>query len=347
MSMVSIDHLVRPVSPEAPCGEDVSELTEYYVLEDLVAGATQSQGAGTGGEAQWPRVLDAATELLQRGKELRIAVHLTHALLRLDGFAGLRDGLQLLARLLAEQWEGLFPPLDAGEDNPAMARMNMLRELSAGAAGGESVSRFVAAVRETPICDARQAGRFTWREVLMATGEVPVPAGAAAPAIALIDGAIRDTDPVPMAARVQALAESIETLSAMDRFLSQTLGTNNTAQIAKLGSLLGLILGRLRSALSSGGPTPAAGPAAATAAASPMPLRGAGIGTVTCQGDVVKALDAICAWYEANEKSSPVPYLLRRAKRLVGQDFMGIVKDVARNAEEQVTELFGNRDGGT
>lgn len=351
MSLISIEHLLQPVSPGNPSGEDISEMTEYYVLEDLVAGAGPGTGGEASAEARWPKVLDATTELLQHGKELRVSVHLIHALLCLDGLPGLRDGLQFLERLLSGFWDTLYPALDAEEEHPAMARMNMLRELSSGAVSGEAVSGFVSALREARICTSRQLGAFTWRDVQLATGEVPAPDGVAVPQIALIEGAIRDTDPGVLAATVQALEESIACIGAMDTFLTQKLTTGNTAQLAKLGRLLTRILARVQGSQGAvearADLSPAPGPAAVPGA-PPAPLGGApGVRVITSHDDVIKALDAICVWYEAHERASPVPYLLKRAKRLVGQDFMAIVKDVARNAEEQVRELFGGGDQGT
>jgi type VI secretion system protein ImpA len=183
----------------------------------------------------------------------------------------------------------------------------------------------------------------------MATGEIRAPEGKPVLALSQIEGSIRETDPAEMARLSQALEESIASIAAVDHLLTEKLAANNTSQIANLGTLLGLILARLREAQSTAAAPVALAAAAAgapTGVASSLRAPATGFGTITTQSDVVKALDAICAWYEANEKSSPVPYFLKRAKRLVGQDFMSIVKDVARNAEDQVKELFGTRDEG-
>ena len=346
MSRISIEELCHPIAADARAGEDVSELTEYYVLEDMVNAAGGLTGAEAVGETQWPKVLDAAVELLQRGKELRVVVHLIEALVRLDGFAGLRDGLGLLARLLEEYWDDLYPALDADEDNPAMARMNILRELSSGALGGETISAVVNAVREVKLCNSRQLGSFSWREVQLALGEIAAPAGTAAPQLALIEGAIRDTDRGDSGALVQALEQASACVGAMDRFLTAKLAANNTSQLAKLATLLGLIQGRVQAGLNVAGPavatpTPTEPPPGTPVSASRS--RGSGAsGAIASEADVIRALDAICTWYEANQRSSPVPYFLKRAKRLVGKDFMAIVKDVARSAEEQVKELLGS-----
>jgi type VI secretion system protein ImpA len=56
---------------------------------------------------------------------------------------------------------------------------------------------------------------------------------------------------------------------------------------------------------------------------------------------VRNALDKIIAYYSQNEPSSPVPILLVRAKKLVGADFVSIMKDMAPNGLENVRLVGG------
>ena len=60
-------------------------------------------------------------------------------------------------------------------------------------------------------------------------------------------------------------------------------------------------------------------------------------GAIQGREDVIRQLDRICAWYEANEPSSPVPLLLQRAKRLVSKDFLELVRDLSPGG---LSELF-------
>jgi type VI secretion system protein ImpA len=52
--------------------------------------------------------------------------------------------------------------------------------------------------------------------------------------------------------------------------------------------------------------------------------------------DVVRSLDAICAYYESTEPSSPVLPLLRRAQQLVGKNFTEILQELAPDTVAQV-----------
>ena len=67
-------------------------------------------------------------------------------------------------------------------------------------------------------------------------------------------------------------------------------------------------------------------------------------GEVTSRDDVIKAFDKICAYYKRSEPSSPVPFLVRRAKGLVKKGFADIIKDLAPDAIKQI-ELIGGPGG--
>ena len=67
-------------------------------------------------------------------------------------------------------------------------------------------------------------------------------------------------------------------------------------------------------------------------------------GQITSNQDVHKALDMIIVYYEQNEPSSPVPLLLRRAKRLVGRTFVDIIRNISPDAMTQVNMISGEKE---
>ena len=60
--------------------------------------------------------------------------------------------------------------------------------------------------------------------------------------------------------------------------------------------------------------------------------------------DVLRAIDAICAYYARNEPSSPVPLLLQRSKRLVTMSFMDILKEIVPESVPNVQKITGKTD---
>jgi type VI secretion system protein ImpA len=65
------------------------------------------------------------------------------------------------------------------------------------------------------------------------------------------------------------------------------------------------------------------------------------IGEITSRNEVIRALDAVCGYYERNEPSSPVPILLRRAQRLVSKNFMDIMRDLAPSGMSDIEKIQG------
>ena len=58
----------------------------------------------------------------------------------------------------------------------------------------------------------------------------------------------------------------------------------------------------------------------------------------------MRRLDELCDYYTRTEPSSPVPLLLRRAQRLVGMDFMDLLKDLAPGGISELRTISGNSD---
>src|SRR6185503_2058526 len=64
-------------------------------------------------------------------------------------------------------------------------------------------------------------------------------------------------------------------------------------------------------------------------------------GAINSREDVVRALDRVCAYFAQHEPSSPIPLLLKRAKRLVSKDFLEILRDLAPDGVPQVEAIRG------
>ena len=65
------------------------------------------------------------------------------------------------------------------------------------------------------------------------------------------------------------------------------------------------------------------------------------VGEIASREDAIRMLDKICEYFDRHEPSSPVPFLLKRAKTLVVKDFMAILLDLAPGGAEQANLIFG------
>lgn len=119
-ALLDFDALLAPISDDAPCGEDIrkdaSPASVYYKLKDARSAARAAErnldadDEAGGASADWRVVLDLAPKVLAtRAKDLEVAAWWVEALLRAEGFAGLRDGFLLIEQLADRYWDGLYP----------------------------------------------------------------------------------------------------------------------------------------------------------------------------------------------------------------------------------------------
>jgi type VI secretion system protein ImpA len=128
---MNLDTLLSPIGPDAPCGEDLSFSPEFDRIAELRRADDPSLKQGA-----WVRDLKSAdflavralcAELLAtRTKDLRLAGWLADAQARIDGFAGLAQGLELCAALCEQYWEGLQPRADEGDFEQRLGNLSWL-----------------------------------------------------------------------------------------------------------------------------------------------------------------------------------------------------------------------------
>jgi type VI secretion system protein ImpA len=349
MSVIDLDALLQPVSAEAPCGEDL-EYSGLMDLERTAQGSAEQEIGRESGDGRAPHVLVAAREpnwqevrglaltLAGRTKDLRVLFHLTRALVRTDGFPGLQDGLALLRGTVAGYWECLYPAVDPDDQDPTL-RVNTL-------ASFDDYETLVRLVRDAPLVSVPGLGRFSLRDMAIARGELAAAEGTEAPSTATIEAAFGAADLGELQARASAVTSALDDLRAVDREVTDRLGAGNAPGLAQLPQVLREAQRVLREQLARrgvGSPEPAGEtPVSAPATAGSAPAVAARVpGEVTSREDAVRVLDKVCEYYRRVEPSSPIPVLLERAKRLVGKDFMDIIKDVAPGGLAEVETLRG------
>ncbi|HEX3487610.1 MAG TPA: type VI secretion system protein TssA [Micropepsaceae bacterium] len=115
---IDIEKLLAPISDGAPAGsnirEDVSPASLYFRLKDARSAArvaekrADAEGESQGVTPEWRTIQELATKVLsEQSKDLEVAAWLIEALVRLQGFPGLRDGFQLARGLVEQYWDTL------------------------------------------------------------------------------------------------------------------------------------------------------------------------------------------------------------------------------------------------
>lgn len=351
---MDLSHLLTPRAGEdGPSGGNL-EYDPAYTAMELAAMPGEERQVGksiiAAEEPDHAEVVAQALDVLGRSHDIRAAVYLAASDLRLNGLPGLAGATAYIRGCLEQYWDSCHPELDADDDNDPTMRINAVFSL----ADGDTVLR---ALRMAPLTDSRTFGRLALREILVATGEAAKPADMdTVPDAAAVPAAFQDTDPDLLAERLAAARAALADIRAIDAvFVARTPGQG--PDLDALSRTLGQIVRLLADATGDDGtadaetaedgdgPGEEAVPDAAPGGAPGAP-GGAGAGptvpgTIAGPGDVLAALDRIMAYYQRVEPSSPVPILLARARRLVGANFLDILKDIAPSGVENVNLIGG------
>jgi type VI secretion system protein ImpA len=363
MSQVNTDTLLEGITPDAPCGDDLAYDPAFMELERVSQGAPQDRIVGPDGPAEgpdWRIVQKQAVALLGRSKDLRVAVLLAKALLHTGGLSGFRQGTRLVRELLTRYWDTLHPQMLEEDGFSPIMRGNALHDLC------ERVT-VLNPLRMAPLVDLPALGRFSYRDIGMATGEFPVTNGAPAPDMAKIEAAFDNCPLEPLEATAAAVAGALEDLTAVEGYMAEQVGAAQTVSLEALTGLLRPMLRILsdrmarRSAAAGGGDNGMNSDSATGAEPGPMSSvhsahgvsHAAGAsqgrpfvaGEINSRSEVIRALDAVCGYYERHEPSSPVPILLRRAQRLVPMNFVDIMRDLAPSAMSDIDKIRGPEEG--
>lgn len=336
--------LLSPRDDEEPSGEDL-EYDQDFTEMELAALPGEEKQVGDefipGDDPDYREVTAKAMSVLERSHDLRAGVFLANSELALRGLEGFADATRYIRGCLETHWDTCHPQLDEDDDNDPTMRINSILTLADGA----SVLRNL---REAPMTDSRTFGRFSWRDCLIANGEITAPEGMEnVPDEGSINAAFQDSDEELMKARGEAAKAAYENVVAINAvFDEQTPGQG--PELDPLVKILRQISGRFAAATggedveveeeSEDGEDAGAPVAAAGGAGKSVP------GAINSSTDVQNALDRIIAYYARSEPSSPVPILLVRAKRLVSADFLTIMKDMAPAGVDSVHTIGGIRD---
>lgn len=154
-----------------------------------------------------------------------------------------------------------------------------------------------------------------------------------------------------LAWRTQAVAAVVvEAMARAERIETQLTDRIGVTQAPDLSALVG-VLKEIRQVLAEQLQQHGAGPvgeAPTTEVAAAGLSEGGGgggqrlvVGEIASREDVIRMLDRICEYFNRHEPSSPVPFLLKRARSLVTKDFMAILNDLAPGGTEQANLIFG------
>lgn len=149
----SLEEIITPISPESPCGEDMSFSAEFDAIKEArrADDPTLEQGEWETAikNADWNLAASVAIDLLRKKtKDLRVASWLTEALAEVHGLRGLSCGFQLIREVSSRYWENLYPLPDGDDQEQRIGNVawllgtsiQLLRKFPIVTAGGKQYS---------------------------------------------------------------------------------------------------------------------------------------------------------------------------------------------------------------
>lgn len=335
MSAIDVKKLLKPVSDDAPCGEDLEYDAAFQELERAAApsgGASMLDDDAEAEPPKWKDVGKQAEGLFTRTKDLRAAMYLTQAKLNTDGVTGLADGVVLIKGLLTEYWGEVYPLLDSDDDDDPTMRINSLHAL------GNS-DAFIRQLRAAPLVKAKVAGTYSLRDIKLASGDANASKGEEAPDSSIIDAAFMECDLDDLQANAEAVPVAQAALTAIENLITEKVGaSNNTLTVKPLADELKLVNKVYSEALISRGVDVESEDDEGSEGTKSVS------GDIRSREDAIRMMDKISEYFRRHEPSSPVPLLLQRAKGLVAKDFMEILKDLTPDAIKQAKIHTGSND---
>jgi type VI secretion system protein ImpA len=344
MATLDVENLLQPLSEDAPSGENLEYDPTFAAFEQAAREKPEQQYGATIIPAEEPNWLDVrrlGMDLAERTRDLRVACTLALGLLKTEGLPAFAEGLALVRGYLERLWPTLHPQLDPEDNNDPTVRVNTVSSLT------DKVTT-VDSLRATPMVESRLLGRFSLQDIEISRGEIPPLAGEEPVKAPTIEAAFGECDLEQLRANTSSVRDALQHAEAIESVVTQQVGATRAISLESLRRTLADMYAILGEHLQQRDAAAAAPPEAAVGHdGTPVATVGRLTGEIQSRDDVVKALDKICQYYARNEPSSPLPLLLKRAKRLATKSFLEIVQDLSPNALAQIQALGGSDNDGS
>lgn len=354
MLVADFNQLREPIATDSPAGENLEYDPRFVEMMRLGEGTREQQYGATIIEAkppEWRAIGSLAGELAGETRDLRLAVLLVESMTHADGLEGLAQGLGIVHAWVSEFWDSVHPQLDESDGNDPFVRVNSLARLC-------EPERLLSQIGSMPLVQAEPHTTVTLDQISRSTGEHHGTVSAERITPMEIEAAFLAL-PLGELRRLHQTSEQAESsLRKTVQFLEQNAqqGIWNASPLRDmLSRCTSALKQHLRQRLTAS--DEAVSSVAPVEASDPVDENGPwaldhvdqSISSlsrirVDSRADAEQYIDAVSRYFEVHEPSSPVPLLMKRARRLINQDFVGILRDLAPDALVQAKNLEGDAD---
>jgi type VI secretion system protein ImpA len=326
-----VDQWLEPLSdPDAPCGQDFEHDNVFLELTQAAQGKPETQ-FGPGEPADWRKVRELSEDLLERTRDLRVALLWMRACVNLSGFVAVAPGLRLVLGLMENFWDHLhpLPDPDDGDQYPRGNAVAMLPE-SQG---------FLGDLRQCALLSLRGTGELRLRAVAIALTQLTAKEDEEVLTKEQITGMMAtaiEQDPN----FAQLPGATLALMQSLVKLLNDKLGIEAAPDLRPLLELLKGVNGLLpviedeaeASDDAADGDAPQGQPRAVSKVA---------LGSVSTRDDALRAIDMVCEYLERTEPTNPAQFLLRRARKLINHNFLQLIKELAPDALNEAARVMG------
>ncbi|MBL8363123.1 MAG: type VI secretion system ImpA family N-terminal domain-containing protein [Rubrivivax sp.] len=312
-----------------PAGPNLEYEPEFLELATAAAGKPESTFAAAE-PPNWLRARDLAEDLFKKTRDLRVAMWWARAMLNLEGFVALPAAIALMRGLIDRFWDGLHPMPDP-DDGDTFARLAVI-------GGFDKLDSLLGDVRQSMLSTDPRMGGLRVRDVEVATQRIPAREGEAPRTAGQISGMLGDAPEI--AAEIErANRASQQNLVLMQKLLGERFSLDMGVDLKVLSGMLAAVQSVIPGAPAPDEPVDGTVPEAGGGPA--RQARASGVHSVESRHDAIRAIELVCAYLERSEPTNPAQFLLRRAARVIGKDFLQLVHDLAPDALREVARIMG------
>ena len=345
MGRINIEQLLAPISEAEPSGPNLEYDPAFSELERSVQGKPEQRLGNVHVPFEppdWSAVCKQSLALLERTRDLRVAMHLTLGLLHCDGLVGFADGIELAAGLVRDLWPSVHPEVDHEDDDDPTMRVTALATLTAPTT--------LLALQKCPLAQLRGLGTVSLHDVRSATSGGTTAPGDSVVNSATVEAIFHEVEFEALEAATSGVLRCLDGVAAIEgAFVTRTgsRGPDLSALTQLLREVRQVLKPRLEArqiAMRGTEPETQEGdPDDAAAGSHPSRGGGALTGDIRSREDVLKAIDMIIAYYSRAEPASPLPLLLERCRRLVASSFLEIIQELVPDSVAQVNSITGRK----
>lgn len=336
-----------PITSESPAGVDYEYDALFQQMQRLAEGTREQQYGDTIIAARppdWTVLLPMTLQLCQRTRDLRVGVLVVESCTHQYGLEGAAAGLQMLVNWITDLWDDLHPSLDQSEGDDPFMRVNSLGRLC-------QMDRLPLLLRQSVMLQRPPHSKLQCGELLSALdfGDAGVQGQMS---LSEVDSVLLSSDFDKVKILYDRFRSIIASLHEIVRILEVNTGEtlwNVESVLSPLQAIRLHLRRHLKQRPESQATTPLKESPMADESNQDSTTPGNTIAStvdpsllqIASRQQAFAAMEAVTEYFAMHEPSSPVPLLLRRARRIAEQDFMGILRELAPGALGEFQQMTG------